>query len=91
MIGDNYEGTLCTDRGKSYDAKELNEVNQQKCLSHILRSIDAVLKTKRGAAGAFGLVLKSQLKEAIALYKSFHDPDKSCRITKLASGRWSWK
>ena len=40
VIGDHYEGTLCTDRGKSYDAKALAETKQQKCLSHILRSID---------------------------------------------------
>lgn len=75
VIGDDYQGTLCTDRGKSYDAKELEQVDQQKCLSHILRSIDAVLKTKSGTAEAFGSILKSQLKEAMALYKSFHDPE----------------
>lgn len=76
VIGDDYQGTLCTDRGKSYDAKELEQVAQQKCLSHILRSIDEALKTKRGAATAFGLILKSQLKEAIALHRDFHDPTK---------------
>jgi len=79
VIGDHYEGTLCTDRGKSYDAKELNEVDQQKCLSHILRSIAAVLETKRGQARFFGEVLKSELKEAIELYKSFHDPASKLR------------
>jgi transposase len=79
VIGDHYEGTLCTDRGKSYDAKELNDVDQQKCLSHILRSIDAVLESKRGSAQFFGAVLKSQLQEAIALYKSFHDPESKLR------------
>jgi transposase len=79
VIGDHYQGTLCTDRGKSYDAKELDEVDQQKCLSHILRSIDAVLETKRGQARWFGVVLKSQLQEAIALYKSFHDPESKLR------------
>lgn len=79
VIGDHYQGTLCTDRGKSYDAKELNEVDQQKCLSHVLRSIDAVLETKRGSSRCFGIVLKSQLQEAIALYKSFHDPESKLR------------
>jgi transposase len=79
MIGDHYQGTLCTDRGKSYDAKELNDVDQQKCLSHILRSIDAVLETKSSQARFFGVVLKSQLREAIALYKSFHDPESKLR------------
>ena len=60
VIGDHYEGTLCTDRGKSYDAKALAETKQQKCLSHILRSIDEVLEIKRGAGRLFGAVLKSQ-------------------------------
>src|SRR3954471_13238027 len=39
VIGDAYAGVLVTDRGKSYDAKELGEVKQQKCISHALRSI----------------------------------------------------
>lgn len=79
VIGDQYKGTLCTDRGKSYDAQALNEVDQQKCLSHILRSLDAVLESKRGSARFFGVVLKSQLQEAIRLYKSFHDPASKLR------------
>lgn len=79
VIGDHYEGTLCTDRGKSYDAQELHDVDQQKCLSHILRSIEAVLESKRGSARFFGVVLKSQLQEAIVLYKSFHDPESKLR------------
>jgi transposase len=76
VIGDHYQGTLSTDRGRSYDAKELQEVKQQKCLSHILRSIDAVLETQRGQARRFGFVLKTQLQDAIELYKAFHDPEK---------------
>jgi hypothetical protein len=48
VIGGHYQGTLSTDRGRSHDAKELQEVKQQKCLSHILRSIDAVLETQSG-------------------------------------------
>lgn len=79
VIGDHYEGTLCTDRGKSYDAKELAETKQQKCLSHILRSIDEVLETKRGPGRLFGAVLKSQLQEAIGWYHVFHDPEKKLR------------
>lgn len=71
--------TLCTDRGESYDAKELNDVDQQKCLSHMLRSIDGMLETTSGQARFFGVVLKTQLQEAIALYKSFHDPESKLR------------
>ena len=73
VIGDNYAGVLCTDRGKSYDAKELNQVDQQKCLAHIQRSIDSVLETKRGPGRRFGNQLKSSLKEALNLYHAFHE------------------
>jgi transposase len=74
VIGNEYQGILGTDRGKSYDAKELIEVKQQKCIAHIQRSIDEALEAKRGSACGFGLILKSQLKEAVELYKAFHDP-----------------
>ena len=76
VIGDNFEGTLGADRGKSYDAKQLLDVKQQKCISHILRSIDEVLETKRGQARFFGETLKSLLKEAVDLYHAFHDPER---------------
>jgi len=76
VIGDHYQGTLSTDRGRSYDAKELQEVKQQKCLSHILRSIDGALETQTGRSRQFGVVLKTQLQDAIELYKAFHDPGK---------------
>src|SRR4051794_21860161 len=45
VIGDDYPGVLVTDRGTSYDARELGGVKQQKCLAHALRSITAVLET----------------------------------------------
>lgn len=88
VIGDHYEGTLSTDRGKSYDAKELRDVKQQKCLSHILRSIEKVLESKRGRARCLGEELKKELQEAIQLYKAFHDPEKKLsdyekRVEKL--------
>jgi transposase len=76
VIGNDYQGTLCTDRGRSYDAKELRKVNQQKCLSHILRSIEEVLKNKRGQSLRFGRKLKALLKKAISLWHDFHDPTK---------------
>ncbi len=73
VIGDAYPGVLVTDRGKSYDAKELEAVKQQKCISHALRSIDQVLKIKRGRARHFGSRLKVLLKEGLALWHEYHD------------------
>ena len=59
VIGDAYAGVLVTDRGKSYDAKELEEVKQQKCIPHALRSINEVLETKTGRARHFGARLQA--------------------------------
>jgi len=73
VIGDAYPGVLVTDRGKSYDAKGLEGVKQQKCISHALRSIDQVLKIKRGRARHFGSRLKVLLKEGLALWHEYHD------------------
>src|SRR5205823_3889143 len=67
VIGDDYPGVLVTDRGKSYDAKELEAVKQQKCIAHALRSINEVLETKQGRARHFGSRLKNLLKEGLGL------------------------
>jgi transposase len=73
VIGDAYPGVLVTDRGKSYDAKELEGVKQQKCIPHALRSINQVLEIKRGRARHFGSRLKVLLKEGLALWHEYHD------------------
>jgi transposase len=73
VIGDDYPGVLVTDRGKSYDAKELAGVKQQKCIPHALRSIDQVLEIKRGRARHFGARLKALLKEGLELWHDYHD------------------
>src|SRR4051812_8486700 len=61
VIGEDYRGVLVTDRGKSYDAKELESVKQQKCIPHALRSINEVLESKQGRARHFGARLKTLL------------------------------
>jgi transposase len=73
VIGDAYQGVLVTDRGKSYDAKELEVVKQQKCIPHALRSINEVLQTKQGRARHFGARLKGLLKEGLELWHEYHD------------------
>ena len=45
LIGEDDPGVMVTDRGKSYDAKELEQVKQQKCIPHALRSINQVSET----------------------------------------------
>jgi DNA-binding protein H-NS len=71
LIPSDYAGTLITDRGKSYDAKELAGVAQQKCVCHLLRSCSEVLEHKQGKARWFASTLKSHLREALQLWKEY--------------------
>ena len=54
IIPADYAGVMITDRGRSYDAREFEQVKQHKCLSHIHRSIDAVIEKKKQAGGENG-------------------------------------
>jgi len=67
IIPADYAGVMITDRGKSYEAKELADVEQQKCVGHLLRNISDVVESKQGEARRFGVELKELLQEAIAL------------------------
>ncbi len=69
LIPSNYAGVMVTDRGKSYEADELSEVDQQKCLDHLKRNIDEVLETKTGRARGFGLTLKKIFRDARQLWR----------------------
>jgi transposase len=68
VIPAGYAGTLCTDRGKSYDAYQLRAVKQQKCLCHLQRSVSDLLETKWGRGRSFGLGLQQTFREALALW-----------------------
>lgn len=69
LIPADYAGVMVTDRGKSYDAEEFLEVQQQKCLDHLKENINEVLERKSGRARSFGLKLKSILREARQLWR----------------------
>ena len=75
VISDGFKGVIVSDRGKSYDAKELAEMTQQKCMAHLLRNIGKVLENKRGAARRFGMKLKALFKEGLALWHARGDLD----------------
>jgi transposase len=68
VIGDDFAGILGTDRGKSYDARELDAVAQQKCLSHLIRNLKEVEEAKTGRAVVFSREVKECLQEALALW-----------------------
>lgn len=69
VVPADYTGVLVNDRGKSYDARELDDVRQQKCLAHLLRNVSEVVERKCGMARQFGLTLKVLLREGLALWK----------------------
>ncbi len=72
IIPEDYPGIMHTDRGRSYDANALEFVKQQKCVYHIIRSIDAVLERQSGSAREFGETLKALLKESLELWHRYH-------------------
>jgi hypothetical protein len=72
LIPSDDAGTMGCDRGRSYDAKELRPVKQQKCLSHIQRSLTDVLERKEGEAREFASHLKELLSESLALWRAYH-------------------
>lgn len=69
MLGAAFDGLLGTDRGSSYEAESLAELEQQKCLSHLLKNLSVVEETRAGRAKVFARELKATLREAITLWQ----------------------
>jgi transposase len=73
IIPSDYAGVMVSDRGKSYEAEELDGVAQQKCLAHLLRNVSEVVESKQGRARQFGAKLKVLLREGLALWHARGD------------------
>jgi len=71
MLGATFAGLLGTDRGTSYEAHALADIEQQKCLSHLLKNLSVVEETRRGRAKRFARDVKSTLREALALWQEY--------------------
>ncbi len=69
MLGDDCDGTLGTDRGKSYEAEAFDHLDQQKCLSHLLKNLSEVEATKKGRAKSFTSELKVTLRQGLELWQ----------------------
>jgi transposase len=67
LVPADFGGVMICDRGKSYDAEELQSVRQQKCLAHLLRNAAEVTQTKTGQARQFSQRLKDLLRQGLAL------------------------
>ena len=80
VIGDEFTGTLVTDRGSSYNSNNLREIKQQKCLSHLDRTLAAVLvEPQAPRARQLPLQLQDLLQQGWQLWRDFHDPEKPVR------------
>jgi transposase len=64
LIPADFGGVMICDRGRSYDAAELEAVAQQKCLSHLIRNAAKLTDEKTGRARQFGQKLKDILQRA---------------------------
>lgn len=73
LVPSDYGGVLVSDRGKSYDAEQLYDVAQQKCVAHLLRNVTDVVERKQGRARQFGATLKALLREGLALWHARND------------------
>jgi transposase len=69
LVPGDYPGTLVSDRGASYKAEELAGVDQQRCLSHLMRNVKEVVETKSGRARVFGEGVLNTLKQANQLWR----------------------
>ena len=86
VLPQDWDGVMVTDRGKSYDAKQLRGVKQQKCQFHVLQSIDKVLDGAVGEARQFGEELKQLCQEAIGLWHE-HKQVKTSLPQYMSRGR----
>jgi transposase len=67
LIPADFAGVMVCDRGRSYDAVELEGVAQQKCLAHLIRNAAKVAEQKHGRARHFARQLTELLRRALRL------------------------
>jgi hypothetical protein len=87
VIPADYLGAMVTDRGRSYDAQAFDDVQQQKCLAHIQRSISEVLARKAGRARHCGEGLQALLQDALQLWHAYNDGSATDFVTEAKALR----
>jgi transposase len=70
LVPADFGGVMICDRGRSYDAAELEGVAQQKCLAHLIRNSAKLSDEKAGQARRFPRRLKDVLQRALLLFAS---------------------
>jgi transposase len=73
MLGHLFRGLLGTDRGTSYEARRLDHLKMQKCLSHLLKNLSMVEAMLEGPAVTFTQNVKAILREALKLWHDYKD------------------
>jgi transposase len=63
---------MVTDRGRSYEAHSFRKVRQQKCLSHLQKTLSTLLEKKKAGSGGFGENLKMLFQMAMELWEEYH-------------------
>ena len=71
MLGEMFAGILGTDRGPSYEAEALDAKLQQKCLSHLLKNLREVEKSKQGRAKCFTRKLMKILRSGLQVWQEY--------------------
>lgn len=72
VIPGDYKGTMTTDRGRSYDAKELRDVRQNKCVVHVKRNVEKAQANQPPGARSFGNRILAAITSAVALWQAYH-------------------
>ena len=72
VVPADYPGVMLTDRGRSYEARSFSQVQQQKCLAHLQKTLSTLLEKKRGRAREFGEKLKMLFRMALDLWEEYH-------------------
>ena len=67
LVPGDFPGVLVCDRGRSYEARQLQNIAQQKCLAHLIRNAAKLEREKAGRAAQFSRDLKEMLQKALAL------------------------
>lgn len=91
ILGEGFEGFLCSDRFSSYRSWKFEAVLQQVCLSHILRSIHEE-QNRRTEPSEWLQLLTRLLQEALALWHAYQNGEKELFHRKAPGlqGEISW-
>jgi transposase len=72
VVPASYQGVMVTDQGRSYKAHSFSRFKQQKCLSHLQKTLSLLLEKKKGRVREPGENLKMLCQMAMELWEEYH-------------------